>query len=587
MFLLMSEFPDAHSGVAVRTLRNTTRKNQPNRLNQANRPNRLNPLARLLAGLTTCLALVVLGVLCPVVAQAQSPGALATGLHISNGRLVEGNGNDFVMRGVNHAHTWYPNQTQSLADIKALGANTVRVVLADGHRWTANSAADVRGVVSQCKANRLICVLEVHDTTGYGEEAAAGTLDQAADYWIGLKDVLVGEENYIVINIGNEPWGNTDPAGWTDPTIAAVKKLRGAGFEHTIMVDAPNWGQDWQGVMRDNAKSVYAADPTGNLIFSIHMYSVFDTAQEITDYLNTFVNAKLPILIGEFGGPADQYGDPDEDTMMAAAEQLKLGYLAWSWSGNTDPVLDLAIDFDPSRLSSWGQRVFNGANGIARTAKEATVFGGGTPGDTQAPTAPGTPTASAVTATSATLSWTASTDNVGVTAYDVVRVSGGTEAKVASATTNTVALSGLTAETTYTFAVYARDAAGNRSARSATVNVTTGKGGGTPGGSCSVGYRAVGEWPGGFQGEITLRNTGSAAISGWTLAFTFADGQTISTMWGGTPTQSGGAVSVTPASYTSTIPAAGSVTVGFIATKDATNTAPKVFTLNGTACSTA
>jgi len=41
-------------------------------------------------------------------------------------------------------------------------------------------------------------------------------------------------------------------------------------------VDAPNWGQDWQGVMRANAQSVYAADTTGNLIFSIHMYSVFD-----------------------------------------------------------------------------------------------------------------------------------------------------------------------------------------------------------------------------------------------------------------------------------------------------------------------
>jgi mannan endo-1,4-beta-mannosidase len=556
----------------VRAVRSTTRK---------------NPLTRLLTGLATLLGLVVLGVLCPVVAQAQSPGALATGLHISDGRLVEGNGNDFVMRGVNHAHTWYPNETQSLADIKAFGANTVRVVLADGHRWTANSAADVRNVVDQCKANRLICVLEVHDTTGYGEDAAAGTLDQAADYWIGLKDVLAGQENYIVINIGNEPWGNTNPAGWTDPTIAAIKKLRGAGFQHTIMVDAPNWGQDWQGVMRDNAKAVYAADTTGNLIFSIHMYSVFDTAQEITDYLNAFVNAKLPLLIGEFGGPADQWGDPDEDTMMAAAEQLKLGYLAWSWSGNTDPVLDLAIDFDPTRLSSWGQRVFNGANGIARTAKEATVFAGGTAGDTQAPTAPGTPTASGVTATSATLTWTASTDNVGITGYDIVRVSGGTETKVAASTANAVALTGLTADTTYTFAVYARDAAGNRSARSATVNVTTDKADTTPGGACAVGYRAVGEWQGGFQGEITIRNTGAAAISGWTLGFTFADGQTVSNMWGGTPTQNGGTVSVTPASYTSTIPTAGSVTVGFIATKGATNTAPTTFTLNGTACTKA
>ncbi|WLW57073.1 cellulase family glycosylhydrolase [Streptomyces sp. YU58] len=546
------------------------------------RRTRSTTLVRLLAGLATLLGIALLGALFPAVAVAEPSGARATGLHISNGRLLEANGNDFVMRGVNHAHTWYPNETQSLADVKALGANTVRVVLADGHRWTANSAADVANVITQCKANRLICVLEVHDTTGYGEEAAAGTLDQAADYWIGLKNVLAGQENYIIINIGNEPWGNTNPAGWTAPTIAAIQKLRNAGFQHTIMVDAPNWGQDWQGVMRANAQSVYNADTTGNLIFSIHMYSVFDTAAEITDYLNAFVNAKLPLLIGEFGGPADQWGDPDEDTMMATAEQLDLGYLAWSWSGNTDPILDLAIDFDPSRLSSWGQRIFNGANGIAQTAKEATIFGGGT-GDTQAPTAPGTPTASAVTATSATLTWAASSDNVGVTRYDVVRVNGTSETAVASSTTPSTTLTGLTADTAYTFAVYARDAAGNRSARSATVNVTTDD---APTGTCSVGYRVVGEWQGGFQGEIAVRNTGTAAVTGWKLGFTFADGQTVTNMWGGTATQSGGTVSVTPASYTNTITVGGSVSVGFIGTKGATNAAPTAFTLNGAPCTT-
>ncbi|WP_436841891.1 cellulase family glycosylhydrolase [Streptomyces bobili] len=549
---------------------------------------RLSGLTRLPALAAVFALAVVLGLLAPAGVQAaESPRALATGLHISDGRLLEGNGNDFVMRGVNHAHTWYPGETQSLADVKALGANTVRVVLSDGHRWTKNTPEDVAAVIGQCKANRLICVLEVHDTTGYGEEAAAGTLDHAADYWIGLKGVLAGQEDYVIVNIGNEPWGNTAPEGWTDPTVAAVKKLRNAGFQHTIMVDAPNWGQDWQGVMRANARTVYDADPTGNLIFSIHMYSVFDTAAEITDYLNAFVGAELPLLIGEFGGPADQWGDPDEDTMMAAAERLDLGYLAWSWSGNTDPVLDLAIDFDPTRLSSWGQRIFNGVNGIAQTAEEATVFGGGNPGDTQAPTAPGAPVASAVSATSATLTWGAATDNVGVSGYDVVRIGGGTETTVAASTTNTATLTGLTAETAYTFAVYARDAAGNRSARSATVNVTTDEDGGTPGAACSVGYRVVGQWPGGFQGEITLRNTGTAPVSGWTLAFAFADGQTVSNMWGGTPTQTGGTVSVAAVSYTSAVPVGGTVTVGFIGTKGTTNTAPTAFTLNGTACSTA
>ena len=152
----------------MRTTRSTTRK---------------SPVTALLTALATLLGIIVLGAVGPATAHAQSAGELATGLHISDGRLLEGNGNDFIMRGVNHAHTWYPGETQSLADIKALGANTVRVVLSDGHRWSENSPADVAAVVAQCKANRLICVLEVHDTTGYGEDAAAGTLDHAT-YWV-------------------------------------------------------------------------------------------------------------------------------------------------------------------------------------------------------------------------------------------------------------------------------------------------------------------------------------------------------------------------------------------------------------------
>ncbi len=116
------------------------------------------------------------------------------------------------------------------------------------------------------------------------------------------------------------------------------------------------------------------------------------------------------------------------------------------------------------------------------------------------------------------------------------------------------------------------------------MDVTTDAGGGTPGTACSVGYRVVGEWPGGFQGEIAVRNTGSSSLGPWTLAFAFADGQTITNMWGGTATQNAGAVSVAPASYTATIPAGGTVTLGFTAGKGATNTAPAAFSLNGTAC---
>ncbi len=89
--------------------------------------------------------------------------------------------------------------------------------------------------------------------------------------------------------------------------------------------------------------------------------------------------------------------------------------------------------------------------------------------DTQAPSAPSNLTASNVTQTTVDLSWTASTDNVGVTAYDVYQDG----SIIGSISGTTAQVTNLTANMTYAFYVKAKDAAGNISAASNTVNVTT------------------------------------------------------------------------------------------------------------------
>ncbi|MFI5931317.1 cellulase family glycosylhydrolase [Actinoplanes sp. NPDC051494] len=317
-----------------------------------------------------------------------NPAYAAAGLHVSGTTIVEANGQPFIMRGINHEHTWFTNQTSSFANIKATGANTVRVVLSGG-RWTANSAADVANVIALCKQNKLICVLEDHDTTGYGEDSAAYTLDQAVNYWIGLKSVLVGQEDYVVINIGNEPIGNTNPAQWTTATAAAIQKMRTNGFQHLLMVDAPNWGQDWTNTMRDTGQTVLDADTQHNTVLSIHMYAVYNTAASIISYLDAFKAKGWPLVIGEFGWQFAS-GEVDDQTLMAEADARGLGYLGWSWAGNTDPILDMTVNFDPAQLTTWGQRIVNGAHGIKATARQATIFGTTptTPPTTPPPTTP-------------------------------------------------------------------------------------------------------------------------------------------------------------------------------------------------------
>ncbi|WP_017589823.1 cellulase family glycosylhydrolase [Nocardiopsis ganjiahuensis] len=338
---------------------------------------------RLPIALTAVLALTaaLLGHTLPANAEPAdaAPADADTGFSVSDGRLVDAEGNDFVMRGVSHPHSWYTQETGAFADIKSLGANTVRVVLSSGDRWDENGPSDVADVVSRCKAARLICMLEVHDTTGYGEEAEAATLDQAVDYWLRIQSVLEGEEDHVLVNIGNEPYGNDDAAnqGWAEDTSAAVQRLRAAGFDHTLVVDAPNWGQDWQGIMREGAQGVFDADPHANTVFSIHMYGVYEQESAVADYLESFTDAGLPLLVGEFGHLHSD-GDPDEDAVMAHAERLGLGYIGWSWSGNSSEVdyLDMVNGFDVTDLTPWGERIFHGPNGIAETAVEAPVYGG-------------------------------------------------------------------------------------------------------------------------------------------------------------------------------------------------------------------
>ncbi len=92
--------------------------------------------------------------------------------------------------------------------------------------------------------------------------------------------------------------------------------------------------------------------------------------------------------------------------------------------------------------------------------------------DTQAPTAPTNLASSAITTNSFTLSWTASTDNVAVTGYDVYQ--NGIKINPSNITTTSYNVTGLLPATTYGYYVRAKDAAGNVSANSSTLNVTTG-----------------------------------------------------------------------------------------------------------------
>lgn len=144
-----------------------------------------------------------------VVAGLALSFAAHAGLSVSGTQLRESNGNTVVLRGVNLPHAWYASRTDAaLAAIAATGANSVRVVLSSGYRWNRTPEAEVARIIARCKSLGLIAVLEVHDTTGYGEDGAAAGLSHATAYWTSIRKALIGNEDHVIINIGNEPFGN-------------------------------------------------------------------------------------------------------------------------------------------------------------------------------------------------------------------------------------------------------------------------------------------------------------------------------------------------------------------------------------------
>lgn len=471
------------------------------------------------------------------------------GWTVSGSQVLDPNGNQFVFRGVNHAHAWYTDRlNQSLRDIAATGANSVRVVLSNGTQWTRNNGADVSNVIAQCKANKLVCVLEVHDSTGYGESAAATHISRATEYWLSsdIKAAITGQEDYVIVNIANEPFGNnTSAATYTNDHITAIRALRNGGLTHMLMVDAANWGQDWSNAMRDNAPTILAADTRKNVVFSVHMYEVYNNATIVQNYLNSFQTRGLAIVVGEFGA---EHGGSNvaEEAILQYSQDMGIGYLGWSWSGNGSCCLPLDIvnNWNPASLSTWGNYLINSTNGIKATSKLATHFSGATssssarssvtPSSIAASSAPRS--SSSVAPSSSSRSSTASSVANGGTCnwygnrYPIcVNTASGwgwENQQSCAGRTSCAALpapwgieGGATSSSRSSVAPSSTPASSRASSSAAN----------TGGLSCS--YVVTNSWGSGFTGAIRVTNNGSSTKSGWTATWQYSGGNRITSSW--------------------------------------------------------
>jgi Glycosyl hydrolase family 12/Cellulose binding domain/Fibronectin type III domain len=243
----------------------------------------------------------------------------------------------------------------------------------------------------------------------------------------------------------------------------------------------------------------------------------------------------------------------------------------------------------------FGFEIWSGGQNLAMTNYSVSAAAGSAGSGSSCSTVPSAPSGVSGTPASSSVinvSWTADTApaNCSISSYSVFRStsSGFTPSssnQIASGLTSTsYSDSGLAPSTTYYYKVEATDGAGTSPA-SAQANAST-SAASSSGSACHVVYSINSQWSGGFGVAIAIDNTGMTALTNWTLAWTFANGQTVTQLWNGNLTQSGAAVKVTNMSYNGSIPAGGSYTgLGFNGSwNNITDAVPTSFAVNGVTC---
>lgn len=283
------------------------------------------------------------------------------GIKVDGTKLLDHCGNEFVMRGVNLAYTWFKSSAyDQLEAIHKYGANAVRIVLNNGIKNKADDAASVKKIADKCKEYGMVAILEVHDVTGSDN---IDDLLKAAKYFADMASSLKGTESYIMVNIANE-WHNSSSASvWRDGYVKAIPVLRNAGIRNCIMVDAGGYGQN-AATIHTYGKDVLASDVENNILFSIHMYGGAGNTNKVIPNIDGVINQDLAVCVGEFGWYHSD-GDVDEAKILSYCQQKNVGWLAWSWYGNGSPVQYLDVVKDATKnpvLASYNNITINNWN---------------------------------------------------------------------------------------------------------------------------------------------------------------------------------------------------------------------------------
>ncbi|MFF7331666.1 cellulase family glycosylhydrolase [Streptomyces sp. NPDC008150] len=537
--------------------------------------------------------------------------------HTSGRRILDEQNQPVRMAGINWfgfetssyvAHGLWSRDYKSMMDqMKSLGYNTIRLPYSDdifkntapdSVNYSGGLNADLQGLNSLQVMDKIVgyagtiglkVVLDRHRPDASGQSALWYTAAVPETTWItnlkALATRYLGNSAVVGIDLHNEPH---DPACWgcgdtsIDWRLAAERggnAVLSVNPQLLIFVEGVQTvnGQStwWGGNLAGVATAPVRLDVANRVVYSAHDYATSVAQQPWfsdpsfpanmpavwdKNWGYIFKQNIAPVWLGEFGTTLQS--TIDQKWLAALVDYLRptgtygadsFNWTFWSWNPNSGDTGGILKD-------DW-QTVDTVKDGYLASIKSPSFSGGGgggTGGDTTAPTAPAGLKVTGTTSTSVSLSWTASTDDTAVTAYDIYR---GT-AKVGSVTGTSYTDTGLTAGTGYGYTVRARDAAGNTSPASASVTGTTSGSGGTSSG-CTATYKVSSDWGSGFNADVTVTNTGTSPTKTWQVTWNWPGSQTISSMWNASYTQTGKAVTAHNADHNGAVAAGASTSFGF------------------------
>lgn len=326
------------------------------------------------------------------------------GFHTDGVRLLDANGKEFLMRGYNYSYAWQKNWWgAAFSTAKKYNCNALRIQLSDGQKNLGGycDANQVSSLIKSCKDNHFIGVFNVQDTGGGND---ANVLLHAADYWVGIKNAVIGQEKYCIVNIGNEwmgspgrdcngEWGDYQENLWSDTYIEAVRRIRSAGIKNTLMIDCNGYGQyadiiwkEGQCILDEDKK--YFEDGKPNIIFSIHFYEkacYWDyekgVGSRVAHSIDKALSIGAPVCIGEYAySRKSEEWKMDWETIQDYSKTMNIGYLGWSFTGNGDAEsqgLDM-FNSDGSQMYKNGECIILHPNdGIQATSVICSVYDDG------------------------------------------------------------------------------------------------------------------------------------------------------------------------------------------------------------------